>query len=215
MGRQRRHPSRAAQPVVDALDAQAREHLVSIGVEVPKERVEGWFDAWAAGDPVAAEQATPEVPMMALCGAEDPFVNKDILGLIEARFSGAIQHNIRGAGHWPHVEAPGAVAAELLSFLGRVVVTDGQAGDSSVTEEAWTGAFHAQRDDSFAATLSADVVLHASSLRRPVSGRGDDGLIRRVAIHHRPAGRDARLLRGAVRSHGGSSGRRLPVERYA
>ena len=156
-----------------ALDTQALEHLVSIGVEVPKERVEGWFDAWAAGDPVAAEQAPPEVPTMVLCGAEDRFVNKDILGLIQARFSDAIQHNIPGAGHWPHVEAPGAVAAELLSFLRRVAVRDGQASDGSVTEEAWTGAFQAQRDDSFAATLSADVALHASALRRPVTGRGD------------------------------------------
>ena len=156
-----------------ALDEHALEHLVSIGVAVPKQRVEGWFDAWAAGDPVAAEQAPPEVPTMVLCGAQDPFVNKDILGLIAARFSDAIQHNIPGAGHWPHVEAPGSVAAELLSFLARVAVTDGQPGDGGVTEEAWTGAFEAQQGDSFAATLSADVALHASALRRPVTGRGD------------------------------------------
>jgi pimeloyl-ACP methyl ester carboxylesterase len=100
-----------------ALDDDAIDRLVRIGVAVPKTRVEGWFDAWTAGDPLAAGQAPPTVPSMVLSGGEDPFVNKDILGLIGARFSDAIQHSIPGAGHWPHIEAPGAVAAELVSFV--------------------------------------------------------------------------------------------------
>jgi pimeloyl-ACP methyl ester carboxylesterase len=152
-----------------ALDDDAVERLVGIGVVVPKDRVEGWFDAWTAGDPVAAGQAPPRVPYMVLSGEEDPFVNKDILGLIEARFSDAIQHTIPGAGHWPHVEAPGAVAAELVSFLRAVAAAEAHGADGTVTEEGWTGAFAAQRRDAFAATFAPDVALHASALRRPAA----------------------------------------------
>jgi pimeloyl-ACP methyl ester carboxylesterase len=220
-----------------ALDDEAIEDLVRIGVEVPAERVEGWFDAWTSGDPASAEQAPPAVPTLVLSGAEDLFVNKDILGLLEARFPEAIQHNIPGVGHWPHVEAPDAVATELASFLRGVLAVDSQHGDGGVTEEAWTGAFEQKRDDSFAATLAEGVTLHASVLHQPVIGRDDvafvmgeasqiyerldfvhqaqsgpvtflewraqtfsgvslegvtllerddDGLIARVAIHHRP-----------------------------
>ena len=156
-----------------ALDDDAVERLVRIGVAVPKDRVEGWFDAWTAGAPLAAGQAPPRVPTMVLSGGEDPFVNKDVLGLIEARFSDAIQHSIPGAGHWPQVEAPGAVAAGLVSFLRDVAAAGAQGADGTVTEEGWTGAFAAQQRDAFAATFAPDVALHASALRRPVTGRDD------------------------------------------
>lgn len=156
-----------------ALDDDAVERLVGLGVVVSKDRVEGWFDAWTAGDPVAAGQAPPRVPSMVLSGVEDPFVNKDLLGMVEARFSDAIERSIPGVGHWPHVEAPDAVATELASFLRGVLGVDSQHGDSGATEEAWTGAFEKKRDDSFAATLAEDVALHASVLHQPVIGRDD------------------------------------------
>jgi pimeloyl-ACP methyl ester carboxylesterase len=152
-----------------ALDDNAVEDLVRIGVEVPKERVEGWFDAWTSGDPASADQAPPGVPTIVLFGAVDPFIGKDILGLLEARFPDAIQHSIPGAGHWPNVEAPEAVAGELLAFL---AVLDAQ-GEGGVTEEAWTGAFKAKKSDAFAAGFAPDVTLSASALRRPVTGRED------------------------------------------
>lgn len=156
-----------------ALSADDLEHLVRTGLDVPSDRVEGWFDAWVGGDPDAAENAPPAVPTMVLAGAADPFVNKDLLGLIEARFPDALLHTIPGVGHWPHVEAPDAVATELVSFLRGALAADGQHGDSDVTEEAWTGAFEKKRDDSFAATLAEDVALHASVLHQPVIGRDD------------------------------------------
>lgn len=156
-----------------ALSADDLEQLVQTGLDLSKDRVEGWFDAWTGGDPDAAEDAPPAVPTMVLTGAADPFVNKDLLGLIEARFPAALLHNVSGAGHWPHLEAPDAVATELVTFLRGVFAVDGQPGDSGVTEEAWTGAFEQKRDDSFAATLAEDVALHASVLHRPVIGRDD------------------------------------------
>ncbi|MGY0390649.1 alpha/beta fold hydrolase [Nocardioides sp. WG-D5] len=156
-----------------ALDDKAVEDLVRSGVEVPKERVEAWFDSWTGGDPASAEQATPGVPTMVLSGADDPFVGKDILGLIEARFPEAIQHGISGAGHWPHVEAPAAVAGELVAFLNAVAVAEEQGADGAVAEEHWTGAFAAKRSLAFAETFASDVTLHASALRRPLTGRDD------------------------------------------
>lgn len=156
-----------------ALSADDLEHLVRAGLDLPGDRVEGWFDAWVGGDPDAAEDAPPAVPTMVLAGAADPFVNKDLLGLIEARFPDALLHTIPGVGHWPHVEAPDAVATELVSFLRGALAADGQHGDGDVTEEAWTGAFEQKRDDSFAATLAEDVTLHASVLHQPVTGRDD------------------------------------------
>jgi hypothetical protein len=45
--------------------------------------------------------------------------------------------------------------------------------DGAVTEGGWTEAFAAQQRDAFAATFAPDVALHASALRRPVTGRDD------------------------------------------
>lgn len=59
-----------------ALDDEAIEDLVRIGLEVSKERVGGWFDAWTSGDPASAAQAPPAVPTMVLPGAEDSFISK-------------------------------------------------------------------------------------------------------------------------------------------
>ncbi len=156
-----------------ALNVDDLKHLVGTGIDVPQHRVEGWFDAWVGGDPRAAEDAPPAVPTMVLAGAADPFVNKDLLGLIETRFPDALVHTVPGVGHWPHIEAPDAVATELVSFLRDVLAVDGQHGDSNVTEEAWTGAFEKKQDTSFAATLAEDVTLQASVLHRPVIGRDD------------------------------------------
>jgi hypothetical protein len=51
--------------------------------------------------------------------------------------------------------------------------SDAPQGDGTVEEEAWTGAFQEQREDSFAATFARDVTLQGSALRRPVIGRDD------------------------------------------
>lgn len=156
-----------------ALDDRAIEDLVRIGVEVPKERVEAWFDSWTGGDPASAEQTTPSVPTMVLSGAEDPFVGKDILGLIEARFPDAIHHGIPGSGHWPHVETPTTVVGELVAFLNDAAGAEPQGTDGAASGEQWTGAFKAKQGDAFAATFAPDVALHASALRRPLTGRDD------------------------------------------
>jgi pimeloyl-ACP methyl ester carboxylesterase len=196
-----------------ALDDDAVDRLVRTGVAVPKVRVEGWFDAWTAGDPLAAQQAPPTVPTMVLSGGEDPFVNKDILGLVGARFSNAIQHSIPGAGHWPHVEAPGAVAAELASFVRAVAAAEAQGADGAVTEEGWTGAFAAQQRDAFAATFAPDVSLHASALRRPVTGRDDvaylmgeaSQLYEQLEFVHEAQGGRLTFLEWRARTHSGVS----------
>jgi pimeloyl-ACP methyl ester carboxylesterase len=117
-----------------ALSADDLEDLVRIGLDVPSDGVEGWFDAWVGGDPDAAEDAPPAVPTLVLTGAADPFVNGDLLGLVEARFPDALLHKVPGVGHWPHVEAPDAVATELVSFLRGVLAADGQRAGSGVTE---------------------------------------------------------------------------------
>jgi pimeloyl-ACP methyl ester carboxylesterase len=196
-----------------ALDDRAIEGLVRIGVEVPKERVEGWFDAWTTGDPASAAKAPPGVPTMVLSGAEDPFISKDILGLLEARFPDGIQHSIPGAGHWPNVEAPDAVAAELVSFLRAVAAAEAQGAGGSVTEEGWTGAFAAQQRDAFAATFAPDVALHASALRRPVTGRDDVAYLMGEAsqiyeqlefVHEAQSGR-LTFLEWRARTHSGVS----------
>jgi pimeloyl-ACP methyl ester carboxylesterase len=196
-----------------ALDDDAVDRLVRTGVAVPTVRVEGWFDAWTAGDPLAAQQAPPTVPTMVLSGGEDPFVNKDILGLVGARFSNAIQHSIPGAGHWPHVEAPGAVAAELASFVRAVAAAEAQGADGAVTEEGWTGAFAAQQRDAFAATFAPDVSLHASALRRPVTGRDDvaylmgeaSQLYEQLEFVHEAQGGRLTFLEWRARTHSGVS----------
>jgi pimeloyl-ACP methyl ester carboxylesterase len=156
-----------------SLPDDAIDRLVQIGVVVPQARVEGWFDAWTAGDPLAAAQAPPQVPALLIAGAEDRFVDKNVLSLVAARFSDSAKLTIPDVGHWPHVEAPHAVAAHVASFAH--AVADGAVTSTPPTgaAEGWTGAFAAQQRDAFAATLAPHVSLHASALRRPVTGRDD------------------------------------------
>jgi hypothetical protein len=78
---------------------------------------------------------------------------------------------IDGAGHWPHVERPSAVAAELDAFLAHDLCGAGGITAAGVRSQGWTDAFASKSAERFGAAFADDVVLEAANLRRPVEGR--------------------------------------------
>jgi flavin reductase (DIM6/NTAB) family NADH-FMN oxidoreductase RutF/pimeloyl-ACP methyl ester carboxylesterase len=109
-------------------------------------------------------------PMLIVRGAGDGVVTDDVVSArVAPRFPSAQTVTIEHAGHWPHVEQPAALAAELDRFLTR----HGAGGNTAVEvhARAWTVAFADQSAASFAEALAENVVLEASVLRRPIEGR--------------------------------------------
>jgi hypothetical protein len=78
---------------------------------------------------------------------------------------------IEGAGHWPHLERPSAVAARLDEFLTQSLCDGGGITAAEVRPQAWTDAFASKSAERFGRAFADDVVLEAATLRRPVEGR--------------------------------------------
>ena len=82
--------------------------------------VRGMF--WAPKAPVAARLAAVRAPTLVVMGAKDPDFPDPAAEAreVEARLTGAavVETDVLpGVGHYPHVEAPDAVAARMLAFL--------------------------------------------------------------------------------------------------
>jgi hypothetical protein len=97
-------------------------------------------------------------------GAGDEFSTEELIATAVApRFAAAETVLIDGAGHWPHVEQPAAVAASLDGFL----ATHGL--DTAADE--WRNAFANRSAGDFGAAFADDVVFEATILTRPIEGR--------------------------------------------
>ena len=57
------------------------------------------------------------VPSLLVHGSDDPFVTDDDLQILAARMSGAEVFTLSGVGHWPSLEAPDELRAELVRFF--------------------------------------------------------------------------------------------------
>ena len=67
---------------------------------------------------VLLEDATDvNLPLLLVRGSDDPFVTDDDLQILSARMSGAEVFTLSGVGHWPSLEAPDELRAELVRFF--------------------------------------------------------------------------------------------------
>ena len=67
---------------------------------------------------VLLEDATDvNLPLLLVRGSDDPFVTDDDLQILAARMPGAEVFTLAGAGHWPSLEAPDELRAELVRFF--------------------------------------------------------------------------------------------------
>ena len=135
------------------------DRLVAIGVHLRSDVVRAMADCWNSGLPDASEHSRYAGPVLIVRGSDDGFVTEELVSAaVSPRFAEAQAVAVEQAGHWPHVEQPAAVAAQLDHFLSR-------------GSQGWREAFASKSADAFGDAFAENVVLEASVLRRPVEGR--------------------------------------------
>jgi pimeloyl-ACP methyl ester carboxylesterase len=111
-------------------------------------------------------------PVLIMRGAGDDFFTEEMVtSAVSPRFASAKVVAIEGAGHWPHLEQPGAVAAQLDEFLTRSVSAAKGLTAEAVRPQGWTEAFASKSAERFGVVFADDVVLEGTALTRPVEGR--------------------------------------------
>jgi pimeloyl-ACP methyl ester carboxylesterase len=95
------------------VNESALKPLVAATLATPPAMALQELHAWVAGHPLGDQPSKVDVPVL-LVGTEDTFTNTDA---IAPRFADVRQAHVAGAGHWPHVEQPAAVARILTDFI--------------------------------------------------------------------------------------------------
>jgi pimeloyl-ACP methyl ester carboxylesterase len=140
------------------------DRLGTAGLRMWPETVRALVYSWNTGHADAPEPSRYAGPVLVVRGGGDGFVTKELVATAVApRFPAAQTVVVDGAGHWPHVEQPAAVASHLDRFIA--------AHGVEAVAGRWTNAFAGRSADAFAAAFADDVVLEASVLTRPVEGR--------------------------------------------
>ena len=139
------------------------EQMMRSGLRLRPDVVRAVVDGWNTGLDDAPERSEYTGPVLIVLGAGDGFVSEELVAAaIAPRFPAAESVVIEGAGHWPHVEQPAALAAHLDRFVGE---------HKDTVSNGWTQAFANQSAAAFGAAFADAVVLEASVLARPVKGR--------------------------------------------
>ena len=63
------------------------------------------------------DASTIDVPALLVRGSDDPFVPESDVEALAARLAGAEVFTLAGVGHWPSLEAPDELRAELVRFF--------------------------------------------------------------------------------------------------
>jgi len=90
--------------------------LVRATLATPPETAVQELEAWTTGHPLGDDKSTVDVPVLVI-GSEDGFTSVDA---VAPRFADVSTAHVAGAGHWPHVEQPDAVAEILTNYLERL-----------------------------------------------------------------------------------------------
>jgi pimeloyl-ACP methyl ester carboxylesterase len=148
------------------------DRLGEIGARVRPEVARALVDCWNSGLAGAAEKSVFRGPVMILRGSDDGLVTAELASAtVSPRFASAKTVAIDGAGHWPHIERPSAVAAQLDEFLAQNLSDGGGITAAGVRAQGWTDAFASKSAERFGAAFADDVVLEGTTLRRPIEGR--------------------------------------------
>jgi pimeloyl-ACP methyl ester carboxylesterase len=94
--------------------------LVSATLATPPETAVQELDAWTTGHPLGDQPSTVSAPVL-LIGSADTFSSIELIrDVVAPRFADVRTAQVVGAGHWPHVEQPAAVAQILDDFFTRL-----------------------------------------------------------------------------------------------
>lgn len=96
------------------------ERLVAVAANLRAEVVRSVADVWNNGYPTGERPSRFAGPVLVLRGADDPLLTAEIVAArVAQRFDPArtTVTTIEKSGHWPHIERPSAVAAEINRFL--------------------------------------------------------------------------------------------------
>jgi Alpha/beta hydrolase family/SnoaL-like domain len=150
-----------------SLSAEAGAVLGGFGDVVKPAVVTALVDAWNNGDPAGTEPSNFTGSVLIIRGAGDPLVTEEAANAVAARFKHVRSETVPDAGHWAHVEQSQYVAALIDGYLKSLEWSP----VSSESARDWTGAFAKRSATAFADAFAEDVVLDATVLYRPVSGR--------------------------------------------
>src|SRR6059058_3097245 len=126
------------------------DRLVTIGLRVRPEVVRALVDCWNTGLDDAPEPSHYAGPVLILRGSDDGFVTEDLVATaVSPRFASAQTLVIERAGHWPHLEQPAALAAQLDRFLTENVKDEDGNTAADVRPQGWTNAFASKSADAF------------------------------------------------------------------
>jgi pimeloyl-ACP methyl ester carboxylesterase len=148
------------------LDDAAVEKLGRLGDAVKPAAVGELADLWNRGHALGVRPTQYSGPVLLVRGDSDPFVTAEVIREgVSPRFPQATLQGIAGAGHWPHVQQPQALAQVLATFLATL---DGDTAPAA--PQGWTRAFEQKSQTAFADAFAPDIVLEASVLAEPVAG---------------------------------------------
>ncbi|MGU3292887.1 alpha/beta fold hydrolase [Williamsia sp. M5A3_1d] len=146
-----------------ALTSDDLDLLDTLGALPTTTTVANYVELWNNGDSSAPEVTAFPGRTLIIRGGSDGFVTEELAhGVVEPRFPDAEIEVVAGGGHWLHVEQPGRVADLLSDFARRL---------PDAPTSGWKSAFAEKSSEGFGEGFTDDVVLEATVLTRPLSGR--------------------------------------------
>lgn len=153
------------------LNESGLDKLTSIGSRIRPEVVTHLVDCWNEGIPDAPAKSEFGSPVLIIRGDADGFATAELVSsAVAPRFRHVKEEVLSGAGHWPHVQQPRNVAGLIGRFLQEI--SEGSAtAPGGAGAQGWINAFASKSADDFGEAFHADVVLEASVIRSPITGR--------------------------------------------
>ena len=152
-----------------ALVDEQLDRLTRTGVPARPDVVSHYVDVWNDGAAHTPPESAFTGPVLVIRGGADAFVTQEVAAAVVSRFPQAREEVIDQGGHWAHVEYPDQVAALIDAFT------------SGVTASAWRRGFAQQSQAAFAEAFAEDVVLDATTLWEPISGRDNVAVVMATA----------------------------------
>ncbi len=101
-------------------EEELRKHAQN-GARITSNNIAALISAWSAGHPAGSAPGPQTMPVLIIGGTVDEVSTPEVLeSLVAPRFSMSETVFLPRAGHWPHIERPGDIAAEIERFLAAI-----------------------------------------------------------------------------------------------
>ncbi|EHP41016.1 alpha/beta hydrolase [Cupriavidus basilensis OR16] len=99
-----------------ALDEEGLDILVRCTVATSHDQALAQLRAWTGGHPAGGSPSSVDQPVLCIA-TDDTFFSEELVGATAARFPNGTTARVPGAGHWPQLEQPEALAQTLTNFI--------------------------------------------------------------------------------------------------